>query len=65
MDARRALAALGLLMHLPDPPGELSVLLLAAGRPGPVRIEAARETFSSAHARLTLRLPALSASMNG
>jgi hypothetical protein len=39
MDARRAVAALGRLVHLPDPPGELSVLLLAAGRPGPVRTE--------------------------
>jgi hypothetical protein len=39
MDARRAVAAPGLLVHLPDPPGELSVPLLAAVQPGPVRRE--------------------------
>jgi hypothetical protein len=65
MDARRAVAALGLLMHLPDPAGELSVLLLAAGRPGPVRIEGGAGDLQQRARPLTLRLPALSASMNG
>jgi hypothetical protein len=52
-------------VHGLDLPGQLDIGALARRRPAQVLVKAARETFSSSHARLTLRLHTFSASMNG